>query len=134
MIIDCTRYLAGVRVTEPMSLGDAGRLARESEGFVWVALSDPAATDLDELRAALGVQRLAFDASASRPQRPKLEHHGESTTLTVKTVRPDGSKTPLEFGAVEIVVGGCYAIAIGRSSVDALEGASERLRTRPEVA
>jgi hypothetical protein len=55
-------------------------------------------------------------------------------TLTVKTVRSDGSKTPLELGAVDIVVGGCYAIAIGRSSSDALEGASERLRTRPEVA
>ena len=96
MIIDCTRYVAGVRVTEPMSLGDAGRLARETEGFVWVALSDPAASELHELRAALGVQRLALDASAEGPQRPKLEHHGENTTLTVKTVRPDGSTTPLD--------------------------------------
>jgi magnesium transporter len=134
MIIDCTRYVAGVRVIEPMSLDDAGRLARETEGFVWVALSDPAASELDELNAALGVQRLALDASAEGSQRPRLEHHGERTTLTVKTVRADGSKTPLELGAVDIVVGRCYAIAIGQSSPDALQGASERLRTRPEVA
>ena len=67
-------------------------------------------------------------------QRPKLEHHGESTILTVKTVRTDETKTQLEIGAVDIFVGGRYAIAIGQSSPDALEGASERLRTRPEVA
>jgi len=30
-----------------VSLGDAGRLAGEAAGFVWVALSDPAADDLD---------------------------------------------------------------------------------------
>ena len=61
MIIDCARYVAGVRVVEPMSLGDAGRLARQTEGFVWVALSDPAADELDELGAAFGVQRSALD-------------------------------------------------------------------------
>jgi magnesium transporter len=134
MIIDCARYVAGVRVVEPMSLGEAGRLTRETEGFVWVALSDPAADELDELGAAFGVQLLALEGTPEGYQRPKMEHHGESTILTVKTVRTDGCKTPLEIGAVDIFVGGGYAIAIGQSSPDALESASERLRTRPEVA
>ena len=137
MIIDCARYVAGVRVVEPLSLGDAGRQARQTEGFMWVALSDPAADELDELDelgAAVGMPRFAVKGTSEGHQRPKLEHHGESMILTVKTVRPDGSTTPLEIGAVDIVVGGHYAIAIGQSSSDALEGASERLRTRPEVA
>ena len=134
MIIDCARYVAGVRVVEPMSLGDAGRLARQTEGFVWVALSDPGADELDELAAAFGVRRSALDKTPEGDQRPKLEHHGESTILTVTTVRAEASTTPLEIGAVDIFVGGRYAIAIGQSSPDALEGACERLRTRPEVA
>ena len=61
MIIDCAHYVAGVRAVEPMSLGDAGRLARQTEGFVWVALSDPAADELDELGAAFGVPRFALE-------------------------------------------------------------------------
>jgi len=61
MIIDCTRYVAGVRAIERMRLGDAGRLARETEGLVWVAVSDPAASESNELAAGLGVQRLALD-------------------------------------------------------------------------
>ena len=66
MIIDCARYVAGVRVVESMSLGDAGGLARQTEGFVWVALSDPGADELDaldELGAASGVPQLAPDAA-----------------------------------------------------------------------
>jgi hypothetical protein len=41
MITDCAHYLAGVRHVEPMSVGDAGRLAREGSGLVWLASSDP---------------------------------------------------------------------------------------------
>jgi magnesium transporter len=134
MIIDCAHYGAGGRAVESLSLGDAGRLARQTEGFVWVALSDPAAHELDELGTAFDVPRFALEEAPAGYQRPKLEHRGESTILTVKTVRPEQSNPPLEIGAVDIFVGGRYAIAIGTSSPDALEGASERLRTRPDVA
>ena len=126
MIIDCARYVAGVRLVEPTSLGDAGRLAHQTDGCVWIALSDPGADVLDELAAAFGVRRLALDKTPEGAQRPKLEHHGESTILTVKTVRAEASTTQLEGGAVDIFVGGRYAVAIGQSSPDALEGASER--------
>ena len=118
----------------PVSLGDAGRLAGEAAGFVWVALSDPAVDDLDELSMAFDLPHFAVQDTPGGYQRPKLEHHGESTSLTVKTVRHDETGTQLEIGAVDIFVGARYAIAIGQSSRDALEGACERLRTRPEVA
>jgi magnesium transporter len=133
MILDCAHFVAGGQGVVPVSLGDAGRLAGEAAGFVWVALSDPAAGDLDELSTAFDLPHLAVQDTSEGYQRPKLEHHGESTILTVKTVRHE-TGTQLEIGAVDIFVGAHYAIAIGQSSPDALEGASERLRTRPEVA
>jgi magnesium transporter len=134
MIIDCARYVAGVRDGEPTSLGDAGRLAGEGAGFVWVAVSDPAAHELDELARAFDLPLFPVEGASEGYQRPKLEHQGERTMLTVKTVRHDETGTQLEIGAVDILVGARCAIAIGQSSPDALEGASERLRTRPEVA
>jgi magnesium transporter len=134
MIIDCAHYVAGVRDGEPIGLGDAGTLARVSTGFVWIALSDPAAHELDELWMAFDLPPLPVGTTPERYQRPKLEQHGESTVLTVKTVRHDETGTELEIGAVDILLGARYAIAIGLSSPDALEGASERLRARPEVA
>jgi magnesium transporter len=134
MIIDRAHYVAGVRDGEPTSLGDAGRLARESTGFVLIALNDPAADELDELARAFDLPHAPVGTTPERYQRPKLEQHGESTILTVKTVRHDETGTELEIGAVDILLGAHYAIAIGLSSPDALEGASERLRARPEVA
>jgi magnesium transporter len=134
MILDCAHFVAGVRVVEPVSLADAGALARETDGFVWVALSDPAAHEVDELGRAFGVQPSARNEAPHGYQRPKLEHHGERTILAVTTARTDESNTTLEIGAVEILVGGHHAIAIDTSSADALVGASERLRTRPDVA
>jgi magnesium transporter len=134
MIIDCAHFLAGVRDVEPMSLGDAGRRAGAVEGFVWVALSDPAADEVDELVNAFDLPPLAIPDTPEGYQRPKLEHHGQSTILTVKTVHRDEAETQLEIGTVNIFVGARYAIAIGQSSPDALRGASERLMTRPEVA
>ena len=110
-----------------MSLGDAGRRAGEAAGFVWVAMSDPAADDLDELSTAFDLPHFAVQDTPEGYQRPKLEHHGQSTILTVKTVRHDETGTQLEIGVVDIFVGPRYAIAIGQSSPDALEGASERL-------
>ena len=134
MIIDCAHFVAGRQEVVPVSLGDAGRLAGEAAGFVWVALSDTAVDDLDELSRAFDLPHFAVKDTPERYQRPKLEHHGENTMLTMKTVRHDETGTQLEIGVVDIVVGARYAIAIGQSSPDALEGASERLRTRPEVA
>jgi magnesium transporter len=133
MIIDCAHFVAGGQDVVPVSLGDAGRLAGEAAGFVWVALSDPAADDLDELSTAFDLPHFAVQDTPEGYQRPKLEHHGESTILTVKTVRHDETGTQLEIGAVDVFVGARYAIAIGQSSPDALEGATERLRTRLEL-
>ena len=134
MTIDRAHYVAGVRDGERVGLDEAGRLARETTGFVWIALSDPAAHELDELVRAFDLPSLPVGATPERYQRPKLEQHGESTVLTVKTVRHDETGTELEIGAVDILLGARFAIAIGQSSPDALEGASERLRARPEVA
>jgi Mg2+ and Co2+ transporter CorA len=47
----------------------------------WVALSDPAADDLDELSTAFDLPHFAVQDMSEGYQRPKLEHHSESTIL-----------------------------------------------------
>jgi magnesium transporter len=134
MITDCAHYLAGVRHVEPMSVGDAGRLAREGSGFVWLASSDPGPDELDELGTSFGLPGRAVEEAQEGRQRPKLEDYGESAFLVVKTVRYDEAKAQIEIGELDIFVGARYAIAISRSSSGALIGARERLDEHPEVA
>jgi magnesium transporter len=134
MITDCAHYLAGVRQAEPMSVGDAARLAREGSGFVWLASSDPGPDELDELRASFHLPALAVEEARVGHQRPKLEDYGESAFLVVKTVHHVEAQAQIEVGELDIFLGARSAIAISRSNAAPLAGARERLDQHPEVA
>ena len=105
MIIDCAHYLAGVRQAEPMSLGDAARLAREGSGFVWLASSDPGPDELDELRASFHLPALAVEDARAGHQRPKLADYGESAFLILKTVHHVEAHAQIEVGELDIFLG-----------------------------
>jgi magnesium transporter len=134
MITDCAHYLAGVRHVEPMSVDDAGRLAREGPGFVWLASSDPGPDELDELGTSFDLPGRAVEEARVGHQRPKLEDYGESAFLVVKTVRYDEAQAQIEIGELDIFLGARSAIAISRSNAAPLAGARKRLDEHPEVA
>jgi magnesium transporter len=134
MIVDCAHYLAGVRHVVPTSLSDAGRLAREGSGFVWLALSDPGPDELEDVGASFHVPELAVEDARAGHQRPKLADYGDSAFLVVKTTRSDQADAEIEIGELDMFLGPRYAIAISRSSAVPLAGARERLDDHPEVA
>jgi magnesium transporter len=134
MIVDCAHYLVGFRQVEPTSLGDAGRLAREGSGFVWLALTDPGPDELDDVRTTFHLPKLAVEDAQADHQRPKLADYGESAFLVAKTTRYDQAQPEIEIGELDMFLGAGYAIAISRSSAGPLAGARERLDNRPEVA
>lgn len=132
MIIDCAHYLAGIRQAEPLSLGDAARLAREMSGFVWLASSDPGPEELDQLGASFHLPALAMEDARAGHQRPRLADYSEGAFLILKTVRH--GEAQIEIGELDIFLGARYAIAISRSNAAPLAGARERLDEHPEVA
>jgi magnesium transporter len=134
MIIDCAHYLAGVRQIDPISIGDAASLARDGSGFVWLASSDPGPDELRELGASFHLPQRAVEGAQAGHQRPKLEDHGESAFLVVKTVRHGDAQTQVEIGELDVFLGARYAIAISRSTAGPLAGGRERLDEHPEVA
>jgi magnesium transporter len=134
MIVDCAHYLAGVRHIAPTSLGDAGRLAREGSGFVWLALSEPGPDELDGVGTSFDLPELAVEDARAAHQRPKLADYGESVFLVAKTTRYDQAQPQIEVGELDMFLGARYAIAISRSSAGPLAGARERLDDHPEVA
>ena len=133
MIVDCAHYVAGVRHVALTSLGDAGRLAREGSGFVWLALSEPGPDELDDVGTSFHLPELAVEDARAAHQRPKLEDYGESVFLVAKTTRYDEAETQIEIGELDMFLGPRYAIAIRRSSAVPLAGARERLDGNPEV-
>jgi magnesium transporter len=133
MIIDSARYEDGTIAVAPIDIADAGRHAAAGDGFVWVALSDPSADELDALRVAFELRAMTPDTSPQRTRRPRLEQHGGTTMLSVKTARLDARGSSIEIGDVDVLIGGHHALAIGHACPEVLAGASERLRTGSEV-
>jgi magnesium transporter len=134
MIVDCAYYQAGIRHEERMSLGEAGRLAREGSGFVWLASSEPGPEELDELGTSFDLPPRAVEDAREDHQRPKLDQHGEGLFLVVKTLGYDEATTRSEIGEFDVFVGVRYAIVISRSTGRSLAGARERLDEHPQLA
>jgi magnesium transporter len=136
VIVDSAHYVDGARQDgEPLGLAAASRRSRDGVGFVWLAVSDPAPEDLEELRVSFGLPALAVeDAQEGGHQRPKLEQHGEHVFLLVKTARYDEGRQAVDFGEIDVFVGAHHAIVIGWRSAAALGGARRRLDERPGVA
>ncbi len=134
MIVDCAHYQAGIRQEERMSLGEAGRLAREGPGFVWLASSEPGPEELDELGASFDLPPRAVEDARDGHQRPKLDQYGEGVYLVVKTLRYDEVTTQTEIGEFDVFVGARYAIVISRSTGGSLASARERLDEHPRLA
>jgi magnesium transporter len=134
MIIDSAHYVDGARQDEGLSVSEAGRRAADGGGFVWLAVADASADELEELRRSFHLPPLAVEDAAEGHQRPKLERYRESEFLVVKTVRYDEARTQLELGEFDVFLGAHYAIVTTKGSALTLRGARERLDDRQEIA
>ena len=76
MLIDCAHYRAGSRQHEdPMSIAEAGVLAAERDGFVWLGIHEPTEQEMGEVATHFPVHELAIEDSLSPHQRPKAEQY-----------------------------------------------------------
>ncbi|WP_164737219.1 magnesium and cobalt transport protein CorA [Georgenia sp. SYP-B2076] len=133
MIVDSARYHAGVRDAEATSVADAARLSREGPGFVWVAVSQPAREELDELSGCFDLPALAVEDALEGHQRPKLEAYGGCVFVVVKTVRYDEAVGQLDVGELDVFVGARYAIVVSRSAGDVFGSIRRRIDGHPVV-
>ncbi|TRW44117.1 magnesium and cobalt transport protein CorA [Georgenia yuyongxinii] len=133
MLVDSARYHAGARDAEATSIADAARLSRHGQGFVWVAVSQPAREELDELSGCFDLPALAVKDALDGHQRPKLEQYGGCVLLVTKTALYDETTGQLDIDELDIFVGARYAIAVSRSAPDAFDGIRRRFDEHPAV-
>jgi magnesium transporter len=127
VIVDAARYRAGVRDAQASNVAHAARLSREGQGFVWVASSEPAREELDELSRAFDLPALAVEDALEGHQRPKLETYGDCVFVVVKTVAYDAATGCLDVGEVDVFVGEHYALVVSRTAAATLRDVRQRL-------
>jgi magnesium transporter len=134
MIIDCAHYQDGRRRDEgPVSLQEAATRCT-GDGFVWLGLFEPSASELAEVRDTFGLHELAVEDALNIHMRPKIEHYDPNVQLVIlRTARYDDAAEEVEFGEISVFLAPTFVITVRQGVASELRGARQRLEQRPEL-
>ena len=130
MIVNCVAYDRGQRLSD-IALNEVRAHLDRRGCFVWVALKDPQASELEALQQEFGLHELAIEDAQKGHQRPKIEEYGSSLFVVMQLIEPAGGE--LQTGEVAIFVGPQYIISIRREAQLGFTEVRRRCEQEPEL-
>ena len=130
MLVACVAYREGQKLAE-IPKQDIHKYLGEPGTFVWVALKDPEAKELDEMQLQFGLHELAVEDARYGHQRPKLEEYGDSIFAVVHTVEYDGDE--LNVGEVSIFAGPNYVLSVRNRTREGFFRVRARAESEPHL-
>ena len=85
MLINCAAYQDGTKLADLPIEQIGGHLNRPGS-FVWVALRDATAAELDQMRREFNLHELAVEDAQKGHQRPKLDEYGDSVFVVTHLI------------------------------------------------
>jgi len=110
MLINCAAYQDGRKLAD-IEVDDISVYVAKPECFVWVALKDPTAEELEAMKHEFGLHELAVEDVRSGRQPPKIEEYGESVFAVMHTLEMD-EDGELLIGEVDVFVGANYVLSV----------------------
>ncbi len=130
MLVNCVVYDRGERLADIPVSEIRTHLSRPG-CFVWVALKDPEASELQSLQDEFGLHELAVEDAQHGHQRPKIEEYGASLFVVLQMVEwPDDE---LQTGEVAVFVGPQYVISVRRGAQHGFTEVRRRCEQEPEL-
>ena len=116
---DCGVYLDGRRLPGTYDhFTGLAEVRRLGEGFTWLSLSRPNATQMDAIAELYGLDELTVEDALTSRQRPKVEVHDDHIVFVLRSVHysPEGladdENEIIRSGQLMIVIGADYVITI----------------------
>ena len=109
MLINCAVYQHGKKIGD-IPLADIGRYKAEANSFVWVALKEPEAAELETIQREFGLHPLAVEDAQHGHQRPKMDEYGAALFVVLQLIDQKGHE--LVTGEVAIFVGPNYLVTV----------------------
>jgi magnesium transporter len=109
MLVNCAAYQEGRKLAD-ISKEDISEYLKRPGCFVWVALKDPSAEELEEMREEFSLHELAIEDARSGHQRPKIEEYGDSLFAVLQMIEPHDGE--LQVGEADIFVGSNYILSV----------------------
>ena len=127
VIGDCGVYENGHRRPGRVALGEAGKIARTTPGFVWIGLQQPTAEDIAVVAQEFNLPPLAVEDAVKAHQRPKLELYDDVLFLVLKPVRYIDHDEVVRVAELAIFLGPRFLVTVRHGESDVLR------RVREEV-
>lgn len=130
MLINCVAYQEGRKLRDIDAAEIHAHLERP-ECFVWVALQDADAEELDRMKAHFGLHELAVEDARDGHQRPKIEEYDNSLFAVIHTV--DLVDDAVVWGEVAVFVGERYVLSVRNNSPRGFLGVRARCEREPHL-
>jgi magnesium transporter len=130
LLINCIAYHDGKKVRD-ISIDEISDYLARRGHFVWVALKDADAAELDVMKAEFGLHELAVEDARHGHQRPKIEEYGDSLFAVVHSAELSG--TELLIGEVDIFVEKNFVLSVRNRSQQGFLGVRSRCEREPHL-
>ena len=130
MLINCAAYQEGTKLAD-IPVSDISEYVSRPDWFVWVALKDADAGELDEMQREFGLHPLAVEDAHHGHQRPKIEEYGDSIFAVMHQIEMrDGE---LLVGEVNVFVGNNYVLTVRSRSGQGFLDVRQRCEHEPHL-
>lgn len=131
MLINCAAYKDGRKLAD-LPVSAIREYVSHEDTFVWVALKDADATELEAMQGEFHLHELAVEDARHGHQRPKLEEYGSMLFCVLHVLEMD-EMGEIQVGEVDIFVGANYVLSVrSRSSIGFLN-VRERCENEPHL-
>ena len=137
-VVDCAVYVDGRR-QPPVEPGNALRVAREQDGFVWLGLYEPTEQELGALAEQYDLHPLAVEDAVFAHQRPKLERYDDALFMVLKTAtyveheELTATSEVVDTGEVMVFLGPHYVITVRHGDHSGLKELRSRLEGQRDL-
>ncbi len=130
MLIRCVVYKNGQKHAD-IQAAEIHRYVNQPDCLVWVALLDPSAAALEQMREEFGLHPLAIEDALHGHQRPKIEEYGDCLFVVLHVVEENGEE--LHVGEVAIFAGRNYVLSVRSATERGFQEVRARSEREPEL-
>jgi magnesium transporter len=130
MLISCAAYQDGKKLGDIEIERISGYLQRPN-CFVWVALHDPTAAELNDMQRVFGLHPLAVEDAQVGHERPKIEEYGDSLFAVLHMVEPNQGE--FHVGELAIFAGHNYVLSVRNRAQKGFQDVRARCEREPEL-
>lgn len=130
MLINCAAYQDGKKLGD-ISVADIAEYLQRPNCFVWVALNNPSAAELNDVQQAFGLHPLAVEDAQAGHERPKIEEYGDSLFAVLHLVEPNAGE--FRVGEVAIFAGGNYVVSVRNNADKGFQDVRARSEREPDL-